>query len=192
MTVSHYECLSDLSDRSRVEEYALLEPCDVLAEEEWLQGGLTLWIDKMEKSDVNLVHVDGTQNEAMLELSNLEEPLHFIITSTGIVVGHDVNDYPNVPSYWYRNTEEQTHVSEGDWKYVDVKMKNGKVRQMKMGSKLEEKGIREYSKLVEEYSDIFVWSYDELKGVPREMVEHRILLIPGAKLVRQIERRMNL
>ena len=65
----------------------------------------------------------------MLKQSKLEELLHFITTSTRIVVGHDVKDYPNVPPDWHRNTEEQTHVSEGDWKYVDVKMKNGKVRQ---------------------------------------------------------------
>ena len=43
MTTSHYECLSDQMDRSRLEEYALLEPCEVFTEE-WLQGGLTPWM----------------------------------------------------------------------------------------------------------------------------------------------------
>ena len=68
---------------------------------------------------------------------------------------------------------------EEDWKYVDVKMKNGKVRQMNMGSKLKEKEIKEYSDLIDEFNDTFAWSYDELKGIPREMVEHRIPLVPG-------------
>ena len=81
---------------------------------------------------------------------------------------------------------------EEDWKYVDVKMNNGKVRQMKMGSKLEEKEIKEYSDLSDEFSDTFAWSYDEVKGIPREMVEHRIPLVPGSKPVRQKEMRMNL
>ena len=121
----------------------------------------------------------------------LEEALHFKTTSTYILVGHDVKDYPKVPPDWYRNTEEQTHVTEGDWKYIDVKLKSGKVRQMKMGSKLGETEIKEYSKLIDEFNDTFAWSYDELKGIPREMVEHRIPLIPGAKPVRQKERRMN-
>ena len=62
---------------------------------------------------------------------------------------------------------------------------------MKMGSKLREEEIREYCKLIDEFSDTFVWSYDELKGIPREMVEHCIPLIPRAKSVRQKERRMN-
>jgi hypothetical protein len=47
-----------------------------------------------------------------------------------------------VPPDWYNNNDEQTHVSEADWRYVDMKMKNGKVRQMKMGSKLEKKNQR--------------------------------------------------
>ena len=97
----------------------------------------------------------------------------------GIIVGHDVKDYPNVLPDWYKNIEDQTRVVEEDYKYVDVKMKNDKVRQMKMGSKLEEKEIKEYSDLVDEFSDTFAWWYDELKGIPKEMVEHRIQLVPG-------------
>ena len=102
-----------------------------------------------------------------------------------------MKDYYDVPLDWYKNIEEQTRVIEGDWKYVDVKMKNDKVRQMKMGSKLGKKEIRKYSDLIDEFSETFAWSYDELKGIPREMVEHRIPLIPDAKPVRQKERRMN-
>ena len=65
--------------------------------------------------EVRMVHVDGTQEEeAIIEMDKLEEPLHFKTTSTGILVGHDVKDYPQVPPDWYQNTEEQTHVTEGD------------------------------------------------------------------------------
>ena len=56
-----------------------------------------------------------------------------------------------------------------------------KIRQIKMVSNLDEEEVKEYSDLVEEFSDTFVWSYDELKGIPREMVEHHIPLIPGAR-----------
>lgn len=69
-----------------------------------------------------------------MEYPKLEEP------STGIVVGHDVKYYPKVPADWYRNTEEQMHVADEDWKYVDVKMRSGKVRHMRMGSTLEGQG----------------------------------------------------
>ena len=192
MIMSHSCILQDDMSSSHGEDYLSLEPWEVLTEEEWVQGGLTPWIDDVEVSDVSLVHVDGTQDEeAMLKLSKLETPLHFKTTSTGIIVGHDVKDCPNVPNDWYRNTEEQTRVVEENWKYVDVKMKNNKVRQMKMGSKLEEKEIKVYSDLIDEFSDTFAWSYDELKGIPRMMVEHRIPLVPGSKPVRQKERRMN-
>ena len=100
------------------------------------------------------------------------------------MVGRDVKDYPKVPRDWYRNTEEQTHVTDGDWRYVDVTLKSGKVRHIKMGSKLGDEKIREYSKLIDEVSNTFAWSYDELKGIPRDMVEHCLHLIPEAKPVR--------
>ena len=112
------------------------------------------------------MHVDGTQDEeALIHASTLEEPLHFKTTSTGITVGEDVKDYSKVLPDWYINTTEQTLVSEVDWRYVDVKMKNRKVRQMKMGSQLSETEVKEYGELVDEFSDTFAWSYDELKGI---------------------------
>ena len=30
-----------------------------------------------------------------------------------------------MPADWYRNKDEQAHVTEADWKYVDVTTKNG-------------------------------------------------------------------
>lgn len=98
-----------------------------------VRGGLIPWLDGVEDSDVSIVHVDGTRDEeAMLEATRLEEPLHFKTMSTGIVVGQNVKDYPKVPPDWYKNNEEQSHVSEADWRYVDVKTNNGLVRQIKM------------------------------------------------------------
>ena len=63
--------------------------------------------------------------------------------------------------------------------YVDVTTRNKKVRQVKMGSQLGGKEIKEYSDLVDEFSDTFAWSYNELKEILRKMVEHRIPLIPS-------------
>jgi hypothetical protein len=107
------------------------------------------------------------------------------------VACQDIKDYPKVPSDWYKNKDGQTHVSEVNWRYVDVKTKNKMVRQMKMGSKLGEKEIKEYNDLVDEFSDTFAWSYDELRGILREMVKYLIIFIPGARPIRQNERKMN-
>jgi hypothetical protein len=96
-----------------------------------------------------------------------------------------------VPPEWYRNKDEQSHMSEADWRYVIVKTKNEKLRQMKMGSKLGEKEIKEYNDLVDEFSAKFAWSYDELRRISRELVEHRISLILSARPIRQKERMMN-
>ena len=183
IVTSQHACMNDEGLSSRSDEYSLLEPYEVLTEEEWILGGLTPWIDSVE--DVSLIYVDGTHDEeAIVEAARLEEPLHFKTTSMGIVVGQDVKDFPKMPPDWYRNKDEQTHVLEADWKYVDVTTRNENVRQMKMGSKLEEKKIKEYSELVDEFGDTFAWSYDELRGISRELVEHCIPLISGARPIK--------
>ena len=58
-----------------------------------------------------------------MEAEKLEEPLHFKTTYTRIVVGQDVKDYSKVPADWYRNNDGQVHVTEANWKYVDVMTK---------------------------------------------------------------------
>ncbi|RDX68156.1 Retrovirus-related Pol polyprotein, partial [Mucuna pruriens] len=49
------------------------------------------------------------------------------------------------------------------------------------------------SKLIEllkEYVDVFAWSYQDMSGLDREIVEHKLPLLPGSILVRQQLRRM--
>ena len=66
---------------------------------------MTPWVDVVEECGIGLVYVDGTQYvEVLGDSALLEKPLHFKTTSTGIVVGEDVKDYPKVPPDWYRNT----------------------------------------------------------------------------------------
>ena len=47
-------------NNSREERYALLEPCELLTKEEWLQGGLIPWVEDVEDEEVLAAHVDGT------------------------------------------------------------------------------------------------------------------------------------
>ena len=115
IVTSHHVCLSDERFCLRRGEYYLLEPYEALTEKEWILGGLTHWVDNMEESGVSLVHVDGIQDEeAIVEAARLEEHLHFKTTSTKIVVGQDVKDYPMIPANWFRNKDEQAHVTEAD------------------------------------------------------------------------------
>ena len=127
-----------------------LEPCKVLTEEEWLQGGLTPWVDEVTEGEVLTMHVDGTQEvEILPDKSFAENPLHFKTTSTGIIVGEDVKDYPNVPADWYRNTTKQSHVDKEDWNHVEIKTKTGEMRQMRMGVQLLEEEVKAYKKMID-------------------------------------------
>jgi len=40
-------------------------------------------------------------------------------------------------------------------------------------------------KVLMEYIDVFSWSYKELKGIPREVCEHKIELMVNDQLVKQ-------
>ena len=87
---------------------------------------MTPCVDSVEESDINLVHVDGTQEkDAIMEIEKLEEHLLFKTTSTEIVVGQDVKDYSHVPTDWYKNKDEQVDVMETRYNYVDVPIKLG-------------------------------------------------------------------
>ena len=81
MPIGRYPHLRDEMDSARLEAYSLLEPCEVLTEEEWVIEGLPPWVDKIGEIEVGVVHVDGTQEEeAIIEVEKLEEPLHFKTT----------------------------------------------------------------------------------------------------------------
>jgi hypothetical protein len=42
-----------------------------------------------------------------------------------------------------------------------------------------------------DYKDVFAWSYKELKGILREICEHKIQLMVDAQLIKQKQYRMN-
>lgn len=153
-----------------------------------LDDGLTSLIEV----DVHLIGIEDVEGVEVLEGSeHLGRSLKFKTGSSGITVGEDVFSYPNVPLDWYRDNNEQSHVAKEDWKFVTVEFEGEEPRQMKMGSQLEDEEIKAYCELVREYREVFAWSYKELKGIPLEIVEHRIPLMIGAVPIRQKERRMN-
>jgi hypothetical protein len=45
IVTSHHACLNDERFSSKKVEYSLLEPSEVLTEEEWVREGLTPWGD---------------------------------------------------------------------------------------------------------------------------------------------------
>lgn len=46
--------------------------------------------------------------------------------------------------------------------------------------------------LLKEYIDTFTWSYEDLLGLDPELVEHRLILHPDAKTVKQKLKRLHL
>ena len=165
-----------------------------ICQEEDLGSNFTTVVDEISYEDVCGVQMDGTQLENIemfLPEDELIPPLHFKKTSTGITVGTDVPIYPSIPQDWYRGPTEQPHAHHEDWKLVDVAFEGEEPKMIKVGVQLSDKEVVAYKALVMEYRDVFAWSYQELKGIPTEIAQHRIPILPGSKPVRQKERRMN-
>jgi len=56
-----------------------------------------------------------------------------------------------------------------------------------MGAQLTCQEKVKYKRLISEFRDIFAWSYKDIKGIPPEIVQHTIPLIPSAHSIRQKE-----
>ena len=46
--------------------------------------------------------------------------------------------------------------------------------------------------LLQEYQDVFAWSYQDMPGLDTDIVVHKLPIKPGCKLIRQKLRRMKL
>ena len=157
--------------------------------------GMATLVDEVEYEVVYNLEIDGTQGlglEGLMEEDEiLPPPLHFRKTSTNLEVGSDLPIYPSVPSDWYHGPTNPVTVPINDCEDVDVSLEGEEPRPIKMGAQLSPEEIERFKGLVLEFRDIFAWSYKDLKGIPPEIAQHTIPLIPGSTPVRQKERRMN-
>lgn len=97
LTTSHHPCLTNERLSFRGEDELSVESCEDLDEEGLISGKLTFWVGSEHELEMDEMDVDGTQDdETILEASKLEEPLQFNTISTGVMLGEDVDDYPNV------------------------------------------------------------------------------------------------
>jgi hypothetical protein len=155
---------------------------------------LATLVDDITYDDVCQITIDGTQIgelEILVEEDDLLPPLHVRRTTRGLEVGTDLPIYPPVPNDWYRGPTKLEYAKPTDWKTIDVSFEEEDPKPIKIGSQLTDEEAEMYRALVMEYRDIFAWSYKDLKGIPPGVAQHTIPLIPGAKPVRQKERRMN-
>jgi hypothetical protein len=65
------------------------------------------------------------------------------------------------------------------------------LRLVKISRKLSQKQKEAYVELMKHYSDIFAWSYEDLKVFDIQIIQHKIPLKPGSKPVKQKFRQFN-
>ncbi|RDX57794.1 hypothetical protein CR513_62934, partial [Mucuna pruriens] len=86
------------------------------------------------------------------------------------------------PSSMMQPLEESTKV-------VDIGM-GEIVKEVKIGKHMSSEIRTTIIELLNEYIDIFVWSYHDIPGLDTNIVEHKLPIIPGATPIRQQLRRM--
>ncbi|RXY50488.1 hypothetical protein DD573_29530 [Klebsiella pneumoniae] len=72
---------------------------------------------------------------------------------------------------------------------IDLETGEGK-KEVKVGIGMTAPIRRDLVTLLEEYQDIFAWSYQDMPGLDLDIVLHRLPLNPGSSLVKQKLRRM--
>ncbi|RDX97075.1 hypothetical protein CR513_20202, partial [Mucuna pruriens] len=58
-------------------------------------------------------------------------------------------------------------------------------REVRIGKQIPPDLRAKLLELLEEYADIFAWSYQDMPGLDRRIVEHRLPLLPGSTPIRQ-------
>ena len=62
---------------------------------------------------------------------------------------------------------------------------------IKLSKKLPEREKREYVELMKRYTDVFAWSYEDLKEYDTSIIQHTIPIKPGERPFKQKLRRIN-
>lgn len=127
-----------------------------------------------------------------MEEEKLNPPLHFKRTLIRITTSSKRTIYPPIIKDWYRESIEQPHIQEIDWKTLDVSYNSKEPRLIKIVSQLISKEMSHYKSLIMEYRDNFAWSYIDLKKIHLKVAQSKILLLLDSILKRQKEHQMNL
>jgi hypothetical protein len=118
---------------------------------------------------------DGELNAYLDEAAvanDLPPPIYFQRTLEDIQVGHELPILPSTPNDWYQGSANRVHVPQADWKGIDIAYLQKKLKNIKRGVK--------YTRLFWEIREVLTSS-----GIPPELTEYRILLLPGTRPLQQ-------
>jgi hypothetical protein len=128
---------------------------------------LHLEIDKVHEDELN-AYLD----EAVVA-NDLPPPIQFQRTLEDIQVGHELPILPSTPNDWYQGSVDGVHVPQADWKGINIASLEEKFKNIKRGVK--------HTRLFWEIREVLT-----SLGIPHELTEYRILLLPGT---RQLQRK---
>lgn len=75
---------------------------------------------------------------------------------------------------------------------INLRIGEGTPRPMFVSAALESGIRKELILLLQEYSDVFAWHYEELPGLDTKLVSHNLSVFPNSKLIKQAPRKYQL
>uniref|UniRef100_A9U5L8 Predicted protein n=1 Tax=Physcomitrium patens TaxID=3218 RepID=A9U5L8_PHYPA len=96
-------------------------------------------VEEVEEKEALRFEIDDTQLEefkALMQDEDIQLPLNFKKTSSGIQVGHTLSIYSSVSKDWYHGSTNHVHVCSSDWQEIDMALKRKEPKLIKIGSHL--------------------------------------------------------
>uniref|UniRef100_A9U5S5 Predicted protein n=1 Tax=Physcomitrium patens TaxID=3218 RepID=A9U5S5_PHYPA len=96
-------------------------------------------VEEVEEKEAFRFEIDDTQLEefkALMQDEDIQLPLNFKKTSSGIQVGHTLSIYSSVSKDWYHGSTNHVHVCSSDWQEIDMALKRKEPKLIKIGSHL--------------------------------------------------------
>ncbi|KAL3701750.1 hypothetical protein R1sor_019772 [Riccia sorocarpa] len=89
-----------------------------------------------------------------------------------------------------KKVHSYTIAQEGTYEEINLATEDNP-KLVKIGNHLSEEQKEGIIKLLKDYSRVFAWTYEDMKGVPPKICQHKIKLLPSAKPMVQRPYRMN-
>ncbi|RDX83624.1 Retrovirus-related Pol polyprotein from transposon 17.6, partial [Mucuna pruriens] len=154
--------------------------------------GRAAWVYAMQEELTNWT-AKGLPNFDLLEIKN-----NPIIPTDNQSLGNEELDQPSTPSESVSfetealvDIEEKPKIEAPTKDLENVSLQEGvNGREVRIGKQLPPDSRAKLIELLKEYADVFAWSYQDMPGLNREIVEHKLPLLLGSTPVRQQLRRM--
>lgn len=145
------------------------------------QQELSLFLTEEDLVPICTIDVNQELAKVREKVEARKFPQHFYETQSGTIKVNETPARLKVPG---QNLSNWKISEDGAVRKINVGT-DIDPKYLRMNARLEPKLAKAAEKVLREYSDVFAWSYTDLKRIPPELAEHKIELEPDVRPIRQ-------